>query len=250
MKGVQIVNKNQVPNFTFLIYGDVGMGKTTLAGEFEKPIFLGTEKPKHIFGVATFEESKTLDDLKANLDLVRDEKHEYKTLVLDTLGGLEKLIAQEYLGGETILSYSGGFGKGDMLIQNVVAEMMINFFKPIFERGMNIIFIAHERARGIKDLSVGEEGYDQIQPDLVGKYTASEFFAYVECILRISKEREGKRKITTVGDKYILAKNRFGFKNDVSYIKGKMGKLYTQKIKDFYLTEGGNDESRPKDGGA
>lgn len=131
--------------------GDAGLGKSSLAATFPKPIFIRCEdgvsripaafRPRALPPVRT--EEQLWDQLKA---LVHDE-HEYKTAVIDTVSAADRMFVQSILkldGKAKSLNQSlGGYGAGFSALaakhQQVrnAAEMMR------IKRGMNVVFLAH-----------------------------------------------------------------------------------------------------------
>ena len=96
-----------------LIHGVPGVGKTTFGAGCPAPIFIQTEEGADLLGVDRFPLSETYADVTAQLDTLLNEKHSYKTVVIDTLDWLEPLISAAVCqkGGKPDLS-SFGYGEG------------------------------------------------------------------------------------------------------------------------------------------
>jgi hypothetical protein len=137
------------------ICGDAGLGKSTLAATFPRPIFIRAED-----GVARIPESirpKALPVLRNEAQLwdqlkaLISEEHDFKTCVIDTISAADRIMAQAIIkeGGKngepakSIAAAFGGYGSGFSALaarhQNVrnAAEMMR------VKRGMNVVFLAH-----------------------------------------------------------------------------------------------------------
>ena len=71
-----------------LIYGTDGVGKSTLCSHAPNPIFVGTEQ----LDVARFPQTETIGELLTQLRALETEKHEFGTVVLDSLDWIEPLI--------------------------------------------------------------------------------------------------------------------------------------------------------------
>lgn len=133
------------------ICGDSGMGKTTLAASFPKPIFIRAEDGLQAVPEANRPDSFPLigkvDDLWHQITAVIHEEHDYKTLVIDSVTALERLFVEEVLSkdlkAKSIQTALGGYGAG----RDAVAAMHQRVRKGALlaneRRGMHIVFVAH-----------------------------------------------------------------------------------------------------------
>lgn len=144
--------KTKVTAPIITLYGNPGIGKTSLANSFPKPFFILTEKPG-IEGIDALPKSNSFKELWGDISyLLKIEDFPYKTIVLDSVGGLDKLIIEHIVeeehkknGGKPNLplgSCCGGYGKG-----YEKAQSLHQAFKALLERfntkGISIIYIAH-----------------------------------------------------------------------------------------------------------
>lgn len=93
---VTIGNSKQPPRI--LLYGVQGIGKSTFGAALPKPIFILTEdglRGKAFENTARFPVCKTFEDVKRYISMLIIEEHEHKSVVLDSLGWLQKLIFEE-----------------------------------------------------------------------------------------------------------------------------------------------------------
>lgn len=147
--------KDRSPIIT--ICGVAGMGKTSLAGAFPKPIFIRAEDglqsiPEDVRPDA-FPLIESSDQLWQQLNALINEDHEYKTLVIDSVTQLEQIFAKEVIAGDknkpkSINQALGGFGNGT----GAVGEMHQRLRKAagiLNGMGMNIVFIAHADTESI-----------------------------------------------------------------------------------------------------
>ena len=133
--------------------GDSGMGKTTLAASFPKPIFIRAED-----GVQSIPENLRpdvfpiiydADELWNQLKGLMYEDHDYKTLVVDSITALERLFIADVIAKDNnkkitnIQQAAGGYGAG----REAVAIMHQRLRKAaailVDKKGMHIVFIGH-----------------------------------------------------------------------------------------------------------
>ena len=93
------------------IYGEHGIGKSTFAAKFPKPIFIQTEDGLNQIDCAKFPLAKKLTDVVMYLETLKVQDHDYKTVVIDSLDWLEKL-AQEYICKQENRNSIADFGRG------------------------------------------------------------------------------------------------------------------------------------------
>ena len=72
-----------------VVYGPDGVGKSTFAASAPHPIFLGTEDGTSHLDVTRFPTPQNFEDVFRAIKELSESKHDYKTLVIDTLDWLE-----------------------------------------------------------------------------------------------------------------------------------------------------------------
>ena len=138
-----------------LIHGRDGAGKTTLASEFPRPLFIGPEQGSFNIDAARVDGVDSWDKLK---DTLRDvyklpDTRRYKTVVIDSLDWCEILIIDHICksqGKPSIELCSGGYGKGYIEVKNEFLEMQkaLNFLR---NKGYNIVLICHSNVAEFND---------------------------------------------------------------------------------------------------
>jgi hypothetical protein len=133
------------------IAGDAGVGKTSLAAQWPKPIFIRAEDGMQAIAEEVrpdaFPVLVSVEDLWAQLTALIQEEHEYKTLVLDSVTALETLFITHVVETDpnkpkSINQALGGFGSG----MRAVAAMHQRVRKAagmLRSRGMAVVFLAH-----------------------------------------------------------------------------------------------------------
>jgi hypothetical protein len=110
------ISRGKRPRHIFaLLYGTDGVGKSAVCSHAPNPIFVGAEKGTEQLDVARFPQTETIAELLDQLRALQTEKHEFNTVVLDSLDWIEPLIWRavcEEGKVESIEQYAGGYGKG------------------------------------------------------------------------------------------------------------------------------------------
>ncbi|MBX9760666.1 MAG: ATP-binding protein [Beijerinckiaceae bacterium] len=129
-----------------LLHGVAGIGKTSLAAEFPDAVLLDTEEGAPM-GMS-IPSSGLQTSYKGVVDFMgalAQQEHAFKTLIIDSLDGLEPLIWRETCvrngGWESI--ETPGYGKGYLLADATWLEFVAGCDYLRRERGMTIIWIAH-----------------------------------------------------------------------------------------------------------
>jgi hypothetical protein len=206
-----------------LIFASDGIGKTTWASQAPNPIFLGVEDGSSHLDVARFPQPQTWKDVLGSINALKTEKHDYKTLVIDSLDWLEPVLHREICneyGVNSIEKAAGGYGKGYGEAVNKWADLTREL-SALRDIGMNVILIAHAEVVKFSDPMMQTE-YDRYQLKLYKKSAAlmREFcdavlFATYEMFTKKDGSRtrafgEGVRVVYTERRPGFDAKNRFG----------------------------------------
>jgi hypothetical protein len=71
------------------IYGTDGVGKSTMCSHAPRPIFIGAEKGTEQLDVARFPQLESIGELLSELRALSTEKHDFDSVVLDSLDWVE-----------------------------------------------------------------------------------------------------------------------------------------------------------------
>ena len=212
-----------------LVYGSEGIGKSTFAAEAPSPIFVQTEDGLGQIDCAKFPLAKSYDEVVTDLKGVRDEEHDYKTVVIDSLDWLETLIFEQvcrYYGCKSIEKADGGFGHGYQHARDYWKQIL-ELLNGIRKRGMIVILIAHQKEETYKDPE--HPDYDRNAPQL-NKLAAHLINAWVDAIFfatrRMRYDSEtgkatpvgangGERIIRACGQPACIAKSRYAIDVDI-----------------------------------
>jgi hypothetical protein len=125
-----------------VVYGTEGVGKSTLAASFPDAVILDTEDGTNHLDVARIP-CADWATLKAAVSQLGLEKHQFKTVVIDTADWAERSLVEDTLKKEGKRSIEDfGFGKGWVLVGERFSELLHGCDRLI-GLGINVVFVAH-----------------------------------------------------------------------------------------------------------
>lgn len=213
-----------------MIYGSEGVGKSTFASLAPNPVFIQTEDGLSEIDTSKFPLARTFDDVVMQLQAVRDEQHEYGTLVIDSVDWLERLVwdrvCADY-GVKSIEKADGGYGKGYVHALTYWRQIVSILNDIRSKRGMAVILIAHAAVERFEDPE--HAAYDRYTPR-IHKKACSLICEWVDAVLFASRRLRvdsttgkaapvgadgGERILRTNGSPACIAKNRFGLPTEL-----------------------------------
>ncbi|MBQ0032985.1 MAG: ATP-binding protein [bacterium] len=213
-----------------MIYGSEGVGKSTFASLAPNPVFIQTEDGLSEIDTSKFPLARTFEDVVMQLQAVRDEQHEFGTLVIDSLDWLECLVwdrvCADY-GVKSIEKADGGYGKGYVHALTYWRQIVSILNDIRSKRGMAVVMIAHAAVERFEDPE--HAAYDRYTPRL-HKKACSLVCEWVDAVLFASRRLRvdsttgkaapvgadgGERILRTNGSPACIAKNRFGLPTEL-----------------------------------
>ena len=213
-----------------MIYGSEGVGKSTFAALAPNPVFVQTEDGLSESDCSKFPLAKSFDDVVLQLQAVRDEQHDYGTVVIDSLDWLERLVwdrvCADY-GVKSIEKADGGYGKGYVHALTYWRQIVSLLNDIRARKGMAVILIAHAAVERFEDPE--HAAYDRYTPRL-HKKACSLVCEWVDAVLFASRRMRvdsttgkaapvgadgGERILRTNGSPACIAKNRFGLPTEL-----------------------------------
>lgn len=138
------------PPQKIVIYGTPGIGKTTFAATFPKPILLRTEDGASAQDIQTFPKVATsLEEVRQALRVLYKGGHDFKTLILDSLDWMEPLVFDEVCTeGSTPTSKKEkiedfGYGKGYSNAKEKWRDILDILEMVKSRTKMNVVAVAH-----------------------------------------------------------------------------------------------------------
>jgi len=219
-----------------MLYGVEGIGKTTFGASAPKPVFVLTEDGLGDLDVAHFPLAKSYDDVRRALCYVRDEAHDFETVVLDSLDWLERLIHDHVCmenSVSTIERVDGGYGRGYVAAIKFWRDVIAILDEIRDQRRMAIIGIAHAKVERFEDPE--SPAYDRYSPRLhktssalVTEWMDAVLFAHWRFAVRtetgnfgktrgvaIASKTDCERVVRVSGGPTCVAKNRYGLTGEL-----------------------------------
>ena len=133
------------------IFGKPGIGKSTLASQFPRPLFVLTEDIE-LPGVQSLPISKSFNEIWGNIKAILAlDEIPFDTIVIDSVSKLDALVVEYILDKEppgkngqtaTLTAACGGYGAGFLKAQSLhrAFKGLMDKFK---DRGIAVIYVAH-----------------------------------------------------------------------------------------------------------
>ncbi|MFA7013733.1 MAG: AAA family ATPase, partial [Desulfobacterales bacterium] len=93
LENIQTGRENKPPRI--MIYGSEGVGKSTFGASAPNAIFVQTEDGLGEINCKKFPLAHSLSEVITELIALRDEPHDFQTVVIDSADWLERLIFDE-----------------------------------------------------------------------------------------------------------------------------------------------------------
>jgi phage nucleotide-binding protein len=224
-----------------LIYGEPGIGKTTLPSTADGVVYLPIEDgiPAGL-KVRAFDKPRDFKEVMECLQALYEEEHDYKTLVVDSISELQRLVFDETCargdekGNKKNNIEDFGYGKGYVYAERVLHEFIdgINLLRS--ERGITIVLLAHSRIERFDDPE--SSSYDRYCIDLHQKLVTAleremDAILLLKRAVTVKKEEEGFNKSRAIaeGGRHIflhsegrpayVAKNRYDIPDKIKIEK-------------------------------
>lgn len=209
-----------------LLHSAPGIGKSTFAANAEKPIFIQTEDGlSGLPNADTFPLAKSYEEVLEAISALYVEKHEFKTVVLDSADWLEALIYQKVCQDERVESIEKiSFGRGHVFALNYWRNIIDGLNALRNDRGLTTIILCHTDVKRVSDPTLPEYDTNTLK---LHKRASALLEEWADLILfammhtntisedtgfsgkRVRAVTTGNRILHTVGQPSFLAKSRY-----------------------------------------
>lgn len=204
--GIRKVGTKQRQNRSYVFYGKSGTGKTTIAATFPTPILLLDCKDEGEDSIADVEgvdvkEVTCAEDIDDIYWFLKKNPKRYKTVVFDTMSGLQQILVEEVVGDKAGKKNAGDWGTMRKQDWGDIASLMKRWVIDFRDLPVEMVFIAQDRV-----FNGGDEGDDneELAPEVgprVMPSVASALNAAVSVIANtfirirfVKKKVDGKEK--------------------------------------------------------
>lgn len=200
-----------------IVCGTEKIGKSTFACSSEAPVVIPIKGEEGVddLDVSKFPVANSYDDVMSAIETLYGEKHDFKTVVIDSLSTFEPLVWDKLCKDhnvDSIEKVGGGFGKGYVEAAHKFRELLAGL-DALRDQGMTSILICHVAVKTFTDPLT--DSYDQYVLDL-NRQAASALMRWADNILFCNC------KVATKADKE-------GFKQTRKAILRDERVLFTQK---------------------
>ena len=201
----QIQRKTASAPRRVMIYGTHGIGKSTFGAMAEKPVFIQTEDGLAGIDVDRFPLATQYDDVLATLGELYTQEHEYRTVVIDSLDWLERLIFADVCTKRGVESIEDiGYAKGYVFALTQWRDILAGLDALRNERGMTIVLIAHAAIE--KFANPETDSYDRYIPRLqkqssalIQEWADEVLFATYRVLTKTTNEGFDRKRVQGIG---------------------------------------------------
>ena len=210
-----------------VIYGPEGIGKSTFAANFPDALFIDTEGSTNSMDVARLPRPTSWTMMLEEIDYVKKNPGECRTLIIDTIDWAESLCVESVCasyGKKGIEDF--GYGNGYVYVKEEFGRFL-NRLSDLIEIGINVVLTAHAQLRKFEqpdelgaydrwELKLGKKTQSQTSP-LVKEWADMLLFCNYKTF-SISVDDKGKKHKAQGGKRIMYtqhhpcwdAKNRYG----------------------------------------
>jgi hypothetical protein len=188
-----------------LVYGTAGIGKSTFATCAPSPIVIQTEDGLNEIDCHKFPVATSLAEVMASLGALYNEDHPYRTVVIDSMDWLERLIWAKVCADRQAATIEDiGYGKGYTFAIQHWRDVLDGLTALRERRGMTVVLIAHARIERFENPET--EAYDRYVPRLhktasalVSEWCDEVLFATYRVFTKATEEGFNQKRVQGLG---------------------------------------------------
>lgn len=222
------------------IFGDAGMGKTTLAATMPDAVFIRTEDGLQAIPEAerpdAFPIAQDVNTVLEQISALLKSEHQYKTLVIDSITKLDDLVVKHIVESDekkpkSINQALGGYGAGMMAVAAMHRRIKAGCDLLNREKSMNVVFIGHADMEHIElpDSEPFMRYSMRLSKKSIAPYTDDvDLIGFIKLDMLLKKRDGEKTKAISDGSRVLvchaapsnLSKNRYGIESEIPLQKG------------------------------
>lgn len=237
MRSLQQLKSPEKRPLIATICGDGGVGKTTLAATFPRPVIIptedGTQSIERRKDIAVFPVCKTVQDVFDSIKALLQEDHSFGTVVIDSITQLNILAEAEIVAADpkakSINQAAGGYGAGYAQVSEIHRNIREAAEALREQKRMNVVFIAHAETETVDppDGDAYSRYTLRMHKRSVSHYTDNvDIVGYVKIKTYTTGDGDRKKAVTD-GTRIVtcypvpshVAKNRFDITEDIEFTK-------------------------------
>lgn len=201
--------------WSILLYGLPKSGKTVFACKAPEPFLIESDIDGEIslrnhpeLSDVPYTLAPTFKQVVEVLQWLKKEKPPYKTIIIDTLSGLQESQRLDEIGGNPLTDSGWKFNEHVFTKNNFKLNTLVKDFLELKKAcGYNIIFCVH-----LKEEKVGSSDNSRIllRPDLSPSLLKA-VAAHVNAFFALSVEGANERQLVVEGNKLLMAASRYKF---------------------------------------
>ena len=214
---MQVISGKVKKPFNVLTYGPPGAGKSTWAQQSPSPIFIASDELDELDAdrLPKVTSSKEVLD---QMDWLLNTDHKYKTVVVDTIDAIEKIIHQEILKDEksdktrSMNKARGGYGNAYGVALDKLTGIRDKLAALREAKKMNVIILCHSTTRVTNDPLLGDS-YTEYYLSLHEK-AQSLFVDWVSAVLFLTfdvSKSDNEKFAFGSGERYLYTQKKPGF---------------------------------------
>lgn len=237
-----------------VIYGQEGVGKSTLASQFPGAVFIDCEGSTSRMNVRRLPRPTSWNMLTQEMDYVLESGHAkgYKTVIIDTFDWAERLALDELCSEHNVTGIEGmNYGKGWEYEKEKIGRFLDRTDRLI-AAGINIVLLCHAISRKTTlpeeteefdhwELKLGNKTTNKIAPLLKEWSDLTLFLAFRTNIIAIDdkgkkhKATSCERVMYTTKTAWWDAKNRFGLPERLPLAWESISHIFTSVASPAYV---------------